>query len=117
MNEQTIAQKVEKPSVFWRAIRPWVRLAIILVGLLIGIGLWFSAWSTVGAYILLVFLHGTTTAALVLKILTVLLFLESIPVTLILIPWLFYQLVYWICRVTITASESSSLADFIFNSK
>ena len=115
MNEQTIAQKVGKPSVFWRAIRPWVKLVIILAGLIIGVGLWFSAWSAVGAYVLLFFL-GTTTVALVLKILAVILFVVSIPVALIVIPWLVFLLIYWICNMIITVNESSGLVDFIFNS-
>jgi hypothetical protein len=104
---------VQNLRVFWRALRPWAKWVIVIVGLLIGVGLWWSALVGVGPLVLLVFL-GKTTAALIVKVLIGLLVLASIPLALIVVPWLFAFVIYLICNAIISLMEADGMVDIIF---
>jgi hypothetical protein len=113
VTDQSNTRYVQNPRTFWAYLRPWCKWAIVLIGLLIGVGLWWSVMMGVGPLFLLVFL-GKTTVALIVKIIIGLLILVSIPIALVVIPWLFSFYVYVICNMIISATEANGLVDFIF---
>lgn len=112
MNETSYVQHVKSSGAFWRALKPWVKALFVLFGLLIGVGVWFSGFSASFPLIALIFL-GTGTPALVLKVLVVLGVITSL-ITVVLVAWLFYLLVYAISYLVIMANENASMGDFIF---
>lgn len=114
MNALTNLQKVARPSVFWREILPWFRWAIVLIGLAIGVSVWFTGWTAALPMILLFFLASSGTSALIVKGLVIGLLLLSAFISLVLIPWLTFIVIFWISNVVVTMSESASFADFIF---
>ena len=111
MNEKSYVQ-YKTPGAFWRALKLWVKALIVLIGLSIGVGLWFAWFSASFGLIALIFL-GTGTPALVMKVLVVLGVITSL-ITVVLVAWLFYLLVYATCCLVIMANENASMGDFIF---
>lgn len=114
MNEKSFAVNVVNPSIFWRTIYPWLRWAIVLTGLGIGVSSWFAALTSVGPLVLLFFIASSGTAALIVKIVFVVVFLLSVFISLVVIPWLVFMAIFWICNSVVTLSESESFAEFIF---
>lgn len=113
MNESNV-RNFGKPLDFWRAIQSWFRWAIVLTGLGIGVSSWFAALTSVGPLVLLFFIASSGTAALIVKIVFVVVFLLSVFISLIVIPWLVFMATFWICNSVVTLSESESFAEFIF---
>lgn len=103
-----------KPSDFWRALQSWVRWAIVLGGLILGVSIWFSVWASAAPLVVLFFMAATGTTATIVKILIAGIFVLSFPVAVLVVPWLGFQLTYWTSNLIITANESESFEDFIF---
>lgn len=114
MNEQSIPQKIATPSGFWRSVHPWVRWAIVIVGLMAGASMLASFWMPALPIVLFFFVAGTGTAALIVKIIVVILFLASIFIVLIFAPLLLLLIAYGFSNIMVRLSESESFADFIF---
>lgn len=113
MNQQSYLQYVQSPGSFWRALQVWARGAIVLVGVTSGLWVWLSGLSATFPLIALISL-GTTTPALVLKLLIVLGAVVSLPNVAMLATWLFFLAVYAVCRIIIQIGQQATLADFIF---
>ena len=116
MNENMNVQYVKSVGAFWRALRPWVKYPIVLVGLLIGVWLWFAGFSAMFPLIALIFL-GSGNPALVLKVLVILAVMVSFVIVVALVAWLLCLLVYATCYLLVMQGENASMGDFIFKTK
>ncbi len=120
MNEQpvvnSILAKVATPSVFWRSIQTWVRIIIVIPGIVIGLTLTLPMWGPVAPVILLIILNGSGAFAVSVVSISIVLFLFSLFVGLVVVPWILFHLVWWIICGLLKANKGAALEEFIFKS-